>query len=287
MAVTYIFDFMADELPKDDVCEASAARARHAGCVACWIVVDEDVNDAWVVGQSSPPVSFHKTLGMDTRQKGSAHAILTLIYQDTGLIFFATSISNTIRLLKMQAPKNEQSPFLDDADSQAHLLEIPLELRIMIYDCIFADLLAGTRSAETPAQVREALQPTILHICRIIRCEAMPKHLISLRAAAAALARPISKSLETCEAEIERSSTLPPTEELIKKLRNMVAEVNAQNAAVTKKVEVIIKIVKVLTGGLCDFVGECEELQASMAKATEMLRGVDGSEESLVEDGSV
>lgn len=157
----------------------------------------------------------------------------------------------------------------------------------MIYDYIFADLLSRTKSAETPAQVGEALQPTILHICRTIRCEAMPKHIISLGAAAAALARPISKSLDTCEAEIERSSSLPPTEELINKLRSMVAEVSAQNTAVTKKVEVVIKIMKVLTGGLCDFVCECEELQASMAKATEMLKGVDGSEEDLLEEGAV
>ncbi|KAK4549865.1 hypothetical protein LTR36_005166 [Oleoguttula mirabilis] len=85
-----------------------------------------------------------------------------------------------------QTPSAE-TPLSSVAEARTSLLDIPPELRLEIYDHLFAITLLASFSAvaDLPAQDQQDTlpPPPILHVCRITRRESMPMCIASLETA--------------------------------------------------------------------------------------------------------
>ena len=178
---------------------------------------------------------------------------------------FANTSRQSYRNIPMEdTPKveSEEATILAIGGSQAQLLGIPPELRLMIYDHLFEDLLAEATQAVTPAHVAEILQRTILHICAKIRHEVGTKFNSVLARTSSALEKPLHEVGAAIEAELVQHQAGSPSIATVKSFMVKVEDMQALLMEAGRKMEAIIKILDALSPE--DDRGHAEDVRAAM-----------------------
>ncbi|KAK3673751.1 hypothetical protein LTR78_006304 [Recurvomyces mirabilis] len=124
-----------------------------------------------------------------------------------------TSASDLAAMQETQVQPADNTAINIDAASntrEPHILAMPPELRLMIYDYIFANQLEAVSKEETAATARKALQPDLLHICQIIRREATAKYSRLLDDTYVVHAQRLEAEIQSFKDEAARSNLLGP-----------------------------------------------------------------------------
>ncbi|KAK3673695.1 hypothetical protein LTR78_006248 [Recurvomyces mirabilis] len=142
----------------------------------------------------------------------------------------------------MSTVEDEQSAVPINRQDQAHLLSITPELMLIIYDYVFADLIARAKDATSQAEITGILQPTIIHICRTIRREIDTKFGSLLVTISGVIKEPLDKVPAALDVDLTQYNSGLPTVANIDSLMVKVEHVQALVLEVGKKMEVLMKI---------------------------------------------
>ncbi|KAK4575301.1 hypothetical protein LTR86_001154 [Recurvomyces mirabilis] len=125
------------------------------------------------------------------------------------------------------------------AGGDTHILAIPPELRLLIYDYVFAEQLQKVRQSDSVAKIRKTLHPHILHVCRLVRCESVARYAALLDSTVTALRKPLLALVLRYQQDlVQPDPTASTIDQLLERARSL-DQMFAHSVAAKERLKVI------------------------------------------------